>query len=151
MSFNWILLAGLICFRLDRLYSFFISLLHGNQLPVILTFEFYRLQNQSFFLLAVWYGLVWTANGHSSVSKVSRVELTKNGQLILKNLQGQVIWKAGSTSTEVAYAAVLDTCNLVLGNKNSSYILESFKNSTDTANSSIENRSDSIFKLDVRF
>ncbi|KAF2319349.1 hypothetical protein GH714_014956 [Hevea brasiliensis] len=118
-------------------------------------FGFRRLENQSSFLLAIWYDkipektVVWTANGQNPVLKGSIVELTKDGQFKLNNPQGHVIWKADMNSTEVAYAAMLDTGNLVLANRNCLGELRKFHRHHPT-NSSTRNWSSSIFSSNAK-
>ncbi|XP_016652087.1 PREDICTED: G-type lectin S-receptor-like serine/threonine-protein kinase RLK1 [Prunus mume] len=91
------------------------------------------------FLLAIWFNkipertIVWSANGNNLVPQGSQVELTRDGQFMLKDATGQRIWYAESAGTEVAYAAMLDTGNFVLANRNSSTLLwQSFEHPTDT-------------------
>ncbi|KAK9124987.1 hypothetical protein Scep_013833 [Stephania cephalantha] len=104
-------------------------------------FGFQRLENKSLFLLAIWFDkipektIVWYANGEKPVEQGSRVELTSDGKLVLSDSQGREIWRADDqvNSREAEYAAMLDTGNFVLGNRNmSTYLWESFKVPTDT-------------------
>ncbi|XP_021831057.1 G-type lectin S-receptor-like serine/threonine-protein kinase LECRK3, partial [Prunus avium] len=87
------------------------------------------------FLLAIWFNkipertIVWSANGNNLVPQGSQVELTSDGQFMLKDATGKEIWYAG---TGVAYAAMLDTGNFVLANQDSSTLWQSFDQPTDT-------------------
>ncbi|CAN6693399.1 unnamed protein product [Malus baccata var. baccata] len=91
------------------------------------------------FLLAIWFNkiqertIVWSANRGSLVPQGSQVELTNDGQFMLKDKTGKQISFAGSLGiTGVAYAAILDTGNFVLANKSSKYLWESFEEPTNT-------------------
>ncbi|XP_068339213.1 G-type lectin S-receptor-like serine/threonine-protein kinase LECRK3, partial [Pyrus communis] len=91
------------------------------------------------FLLAIWFNkiqertIVWSANAGSLVPQGSQVELTNDGQFMLKDKTGKQIYFAGSWGiTGVAYAAMLDTGNFVLANKSSKYLWESFEEPTNT-------------------
>ncbi|KAM5582573.1 hypothetical protein ABKV19_002809 [Rosa sericea] len=93
---------------------------------------------QGGFLLAIWFDtipektIVWSANRDSLVPQGSKVELTSGGQFVLNDAKGSQIWSADSSSTGVFYAAMLDTGNFVLANRNSTYLWESFDQPTDT-------------------
>ncbi|KAI3886708.1 hypothetical protein MKX03_011130 [Papaver bracteatum] len=97
------------------------------------------------FLLAIWYDklpdktVVWFAtdgtqyNGDIKIPKGSKIELTTDGKLILRDLQGKQIWSAGDNLSGANYAAMLDNGNFVLGIKSSAgYLWESFNHPTDT-------------------
>ncbi|KAF8412449.1 hypothetical protein HHK36_000413 [Tetracentron sinense] len=95
-------------------------------------FGFRRLNYTDQFLLAIWFNkipdktIVWYANGDNPAPRESKVELTVNG-LALHNPQGNKIWEAIHNYTRVAYAAMLDTGNLVLVSTRDGNIWESFK------------------------
>ncbi|BBH04368.1 receptor-like protein kinase 1 [Prunus dulcis] len=91
------------------------------------------------FLLAIWFNkvpertIVWSANGDNLVQKGSTVELTSAGQFRLSDITtGKQIWVASSYGTGVVYAAMLDTGNFVLANRNSIHLWASFDQPTDT-------------------
>ncbi|PRQ35226.1 putative protein kinase RLK-Pelle-SD-2b family [Rosa chinensis] len=90
------------------------------------------------FLLAIWFDkipektIVWSANRDSLVPQGSKVELTSGGRFVLNDAKGSQIWSANSSSTAISYAAMLDTGNFVLANRNSTYLWESFDHPTDT-------------------
>ncbi|KAF8396076.1 hypothetical protein HHK36_017688 [Tetracentron sinense] len=94
------------------------------------------------FVLAIWFAkvpnktIVWTANYGYRVPRESKVELTTNGELVLKPFGGSVYSDARKTgnigNVEAAYGAMLDTGNFVIASKNSSYIWESFNYPTNT-------------------
>ncbi|KAF3441160.1 hypothetical protein FNV43_RR15071 [Rhamnella rubrinervis] len=102
-------------------------------------FGFQQISGSDGFLLAIWFDkipektIVWSANEGDLLSSGSEVELTTDGQLVLKAATGQQMWKANVNYTGViTYAAMLDTGNFVLVNSNSVYSWESFKQPTDT-------------------
>ncbi|KAL5711952.1 non-specific serine/threonine protein kinase [Ranunculus cassubicifolius] len=97
--------------------------------------------HQGFFLLAIWFAkitvenetIVWTANGGNPVESGSTVELTSKGVLTLKTPNGTEAWKAQTAdSSQVAYAAMLNTGNFVLASTESTTVWASFNNPTDT-------------------
>ncbi|KAM2356713.1 hypothetical protein ACFX1X_005779 [Malus domestica] len=90
------------------------------------------------FILAIWFNkipertIVWSANGDNLVKKGSKVELTEDGRLMLKDTATVTpIWTADAASG-VAYAAMFDTGNFVLVNQDSKNLWESFNQPTDT-------------------
>lgn len=90
------------------------------------------------FLLAIWFNkvpertIVWSANGDNLVQKGSTVELTSAGQFRLNDIAtGKQIWVASSYAG-VVYAAMLDTGNFVLADRNSKPLWESFDQPADT-------------------
>lgn len=91
------------------------------------------------FLLAIWFDkvdektVVWFPNGDIQIPKGSKVELTTDGQLILNDPQGKMLWSAGQQVSGATYAAMLDSGNFILASRSSADNLwESFKNPTDT-------------------
>lgn len=99
-------------------------------------FGFRQVGDQGF-LLAIWFNkipertIVWSANRDNLVQRGSKVELTGDGQLILRDSSGKEIWRE-PPSTGAAYAAMLDTGNLVLASQDSSTMWDSFDDPTDT-------------------
>ncbi|RVX12753.1 G-type lectin S-receptor-like serine/threonine-protein kinase LECRK2 [Vitis vinifera] len=87
------------------------------------------------FLLAIWFNkipektIIWSANGNNLGQRISIVQLTADGQLVLTDPKGKQIWDAGSG---VSYAAMLDTGNFVLVGQDSVTLWESFGEPTDT-------------------
>ncbi|OMO68956.1 hypothetical protein CCACVL1_19744 [Corchorus capsularis] len=90
------------------------------------------------FLLAIWFNkipektIVWSANRNEPVQRGSKVELTKNGQLVLIDQTGKQISTAFSAITGVSYAAMLDTGNFMLGSQDSNILWQSFDDPTET-------------------
>ncbi|XP_034704535.1 G-type lectin S-receptor-like serine/threonine-protein kinase LECRK3 [Vitis riparia] len=102
-------------------------------------FGFYRLGSQSLFLLAIWFEkipektLVWYANGDNPAPKGSKLELTSDGQFILSDPQGKEIWRPQNSVTAVTHAAMRDTGNFVLENRNQNLtVWQSFQNPANT-------------------
>ena len=102
-------------------------------------FGFHRLENQKLFLLAIWYEripektLVWYANGDNPAPEGSKVGLTSDGQFLLTDPRGKEIWRPQSSGSTVTYAAMLDTGNLVLRNKNQNVpVWQSFQKPANT-------------------
>ncbi|KAI3954332.1 hypothetical protein MKW92_002479 [Papaver armeniacum] len=107
-------------------------------------FGFRQIEENSF-LLAIWYEkipdktVVWFAtdgtesNGEIQIRKGSKLELTTDGKLILRDPQGNLIWSDGNNLSGATYAAMLDNGNFVLvGTTSAGYLWESFNHPTDT-------------------
>ena len=102
-------------------------------------FGFHQLGNQSLFLLAIWFEkipektLVWYANGDNPAPKGSKVELTSDGQFMLRDPKGEEIWRPQKADNIVSHATMLDTGNFVLEDRNQNLtVWESFKNPVNT-------------------
>ncbi|CAK7339233.1 unnamed protein product [Dovyalis caffra] len=96
--------------------------------------------NDDFFLLAIWYykipdgDIVCYAKGGNPAQRGSKVELTADRGLVLKDPQGTEIWQSNFGTGRVAYGVMNDTGNFVLVNINSESpaLWESFSHPTDT-------------------
>ncbi|MBA0850866.1 hypothetical protein Goshw_008415, partial [Gossypium schwendimanii] len=90
------------------------------------------------FLLSIWFDkipektVVWSANRNDPVEKGSIVELTTDGNLVIKDQKGRQIWSPISADTGISYAALLDTGNLVIASQDNTILWQSFENPTDT-------------------
>lgn len=100
-------------------------------------FGFKQIGSGGRYLLAIWFNkisestIVWSANRDNLAPEGSKVELTKDGKLVLNDPKGQQIWSA-SPRIGVTYAAMLDTGNFVLASQNFVNLWESFDLPTDT-------------------
>ncbi|KAJ6934688.1 G-type lectin S-receptor-like serine/threonine-protein kinase LECRK2 [Populus alba x Populus x berolinensis] len=102
-------------------------------------FGFYQLYgNKDLFLLAIWYDkipnktIVWYANGDKPAPTGSKAVLTANRGISLTDPQGRELWRSETIIGDVAYGAMTDTGNFVLGDRVSVKLWESFKNPADT-------------------
>ncbi|KAK2641340.1 hypothetical protein Ddye_023103 [Dipteronia dyeriana] len=99
-------------------------------------FGFRQIGEQGF-LLAIWFDkipektIVWSANRNELVQRGSKVELTADGPLVLRDASGRQIWNTPPGGEEVAYGAMLDTGNFVLAGRDSVILWESFDTPTD--------------------
>ncbi|KAL1558085.1 G-type lectin S-receptor-like serine/threonine-protein kinase LECRK3 [Salvia divinorum] len=90
------------------------------------------------FLLAIWFDqltdktLVWSANRDEPVPAGSTVQLSADGALELVDQTGNRVWSSQARPGTVAYAAMLDTGNLVLASNTSAILWQSFDSPTDT-------------------
>ncbi|KAG8089174.1 hypothetical protein GUJ93_ZPchr0011g28692 [Zizania palustris] len=63
----------------------------------------------------------------------SKVTLQKDGAMVLKNFNGDIVWKAnGSSSSAIDHAQLLNTGNLVLKDRLGNILWQSFDSPTDT-------------------
>lgn len=102
-------------------------------------FGFYQLYgNKDLFLLAIWYDkipdktIVWYANGDKPAPTGSKAVLTANRGISLTDPQGRELWRSETITGVVAYGAMTDIGNFVLGDRVSYKLWESFKNPADT-------------------
>lgn len=103
-------------------------------------FGFHQLDNNNF-LPAIWYNkltqstTVWYANGDNPAPRNSKLELTADSGLVLRDGGAQELWssgKIGTSTAAIAYAVMNDTGNFQVFDRNHNPIWESFKNPTDT-------------------
>ncbi|XP_074271527.1 G-type lectin S-receptor-like serine/threonine-protein kinase LECRK1 [Silene latifolia] len=90
------------------------------------------------FLLAIWFNQIpektisWSANRDKLAPSGSKVELASGRSLILTDPRGQELWRAKLSGGSPAYAALLDTGNLVVSKQDSVILWQSFDEPTDT-------------------
>ncbi|XP_030952774.1 G-type lectin S-receptor-like serine/threonine-protein kinase LECRK2 [Quercus lobata] len=100
-------------------------------------FGFQQIGNGGY-LLAIWFNkitektIVWSAKRDTLVPTGSKVQLTKDGKLILSDPTGTEIWNSESGNLGVVYAAMLDTGNFVLASQDGGHLWQSFDLPTDT-------------------
>ncbi|WOH11065.1 hypothetical protein DCAR_0830544 [Daucus carota subsp. sativus] len=99
---------------------------------------FYEVGTNAYWF-AIWFTdskertIVWMANRDKPVNaKGSELALKKNGVLVLKDVDGTVVWETNSTSTGARKAELLNTGNLVLKDHKDDIIWQSFDFPTDT-------------------
>jgi hypothetical protein len=99
---------------------------------------FYQIYTNAF-TFSIWYSnsedraVVWTANRGSPVrSWGSAITLRKDGNIILTDYDGTVVWQTEGIFPNVQYAQLLDTGNLVLKNTSGDAVWQSFDSPTDT-------------------
>lgn len=77
--------------------------------------------------------VVWMANRDRPVNgKRSKLSLHKNGNLVLTDAVGSIVWSTNTYSQGPLQAQLLETGNLILINKGNEFIWESFNFPTDT-------------------
>ncbi|XP_073110765.1 G-type lectin S-receptor-like serine/threonine-protein kinase LECRK1 [Elaeis guineensis] len=126
-------------------------------------FGFRRIADTNLYLLATWFDkipnktITWyptPSNTDPTVQTGSEVKLTSDGQLVLSDQNGQEIWSAETSN--VSYAAMLDTGNFVLASNGSSYLWQSFDHPShtllpgqvlDPSNSLFSHQSDSNYSI----
>ncbi|XP_074338640.1 putative receptor protein kinase ZmPK1 [Apium graveolens] len=88
---------------------------------------------------AIWFTdskektVVWMANRDKPVNaKGSKLTLKKNGVMVLKDVDGTIVWETNSTLTGARKAELLNTGNLVLKDREGEILWQSFDFPTDT-------------------
>uniref|UniRef100_A0A0D9XNS0 non-specific serine/threonine protein kinase n=1 Tax=Leersia perrieri TaxID=77586 RepID=A0A0D9XNS0_9ORYZ len=93
------------------------------------------------FTFSIWFfnsadkTVVWTANRfHPVYGWGSKVTLQKDGDMVLKNFNGDIVWKANGSSGDrvVDHAQLLNTGNLILKDQTGNILWQSFDSPTDT-------------------
>ncbi|KAL2338364.1 hypothetical protein Fmac_012810 [Flemingia macrophylla] len=102
-------------------------------------FGFYPHGQADVFFVAIWLicgnnkTVVWTARRDDPpVTSDAKLQLTKDGKLVLSDEQGIEKYIAYNTSAKASSASMLDSGNFVLYNNNSNVIWQSFDYPTDT-------------------
>ncbi|KAG9456938.1 hypothetical protein H6P81_001446 [Aristolochia fimbriata] len=75
---------------------------------------------------------VWEANRDAPVADNATLSFTRDGDLVLANPGGRVVWSTGTANKGVVGLKLLDDGNLVLYNGKGKYVWESFDHPTDT-------------------
>ncbi|KAM3318252.1 hypothetical protein ACQJBY_035784 [Aegilops geniculata] len=99
---------------------------------------FYSIYTNAF-TFSIWYSkaadktVVWSANRDRPVHvKRAAFTLQKDGNMVLKDYDGAVVWQACGNFTNVQQAQLLDTGNFILKATNGKIIWQSFDSPTDT-------------------
>ncbi|XP_065850891.1 G-type lectin S-receptor-like serine/threonine-protein kinase SD2-5 [Euphorbia lathyris] len=76
--------------------------------------------------------LVWSANRNNPVRINSTLQLTSNGDFVLKDVDGNIAWSTGTAGKSVAGLNLTEMGNLVLFDNNNSTVWQSFDHPTDS-------------------
>ncbi|KAI7732882.1 LOW QUALITY PROTEIN: hypothetical protein M8C21_015360 [Ambrosia artemisiifolia] len=78
------------------------------------------------------YGIVWSANRDYPVKKNATLNFTAAGDLVLKDVDGSVVWTTNTAGKSVVGMNLTDTGNLVLFDDHNSVVWQSFDHPTDS-------------------
>ncbi|KAK3028945.1 hypothetical protein RJ639_037609 [Escallonia herrerae] len=79
------------------------------------------------------FGLVaWSANRNEPVAINATLRLTREGDLLLADSNGRLVWSTNTTGKGVSGLNLTDTGNLVLLDQNNAIVWQSFNHPTDT-------------------
>jgi Protein kinase domain/D-mannose binding lectin/S-locus glycoprotein domain/PAN domain len=99
---------------------------------------FYKVGNNSF-TFSIWFTnsanrtVVWSANPSRPVNGIrSAVVLQKDGNMVLMDYDGEIVWSTNRKTLNVSHAEVLESGNLVVKDYNSNKLWETFDHPTDT-------------------
>ncbi|CAN6330946.1 unnamed protein product [Urochloa humidicola] len=99
---------------------------------------FYEVYTDAF-TFSIWYSkaanktIVWSANPDRPVhARRSAITLQKDGNMVLKDYDGTVMWQADGNFTDVQHAQLLNTGNLVIKDSRGNTVWQSFDSPTDT-------------------
>ncbi|XP_078177316.1 G-type lectin S-receptor-like serine/threonine-protein kinase SD2-5 [Carex rostrata] len=76
--------------------------------------------------------IVWSANRNHPVQENATVQFTEDGDLILRDFDGSLVWSTGTKGISVTGMTLLESGNLALFNSNNSYVWQSFDHPTNT-------------------
>ncbi|KAI5011268.1 hypothetical protein ZWY2020_013405 [Hordeum vulgare] len=76
--------------------------------------------------------VVWAANRHRPVKENASVQLTEDGNLILRDFDGSLVWSTNTLHGPVVGVNLADTGNLILFDVMGKTAWESFEHPTDT-------------------
>ncbi|PIA33929.1 hypothetical protein AQUCO_03900052v1 [Aquilegia coerulea] len=76
--------------------------------------------------------VLWTANRNNSVSDNATLELTSMGDLVLKDVDGSLVWSTNTSGLSIVGMKIGQTGNLILHNAENTIIWQSFDHPTDT-------------------
>ncbi|KAL6865290.1 hypothetical protein ACP4OV_016441 [Aristida adscensionis] len=103
---------------------------------------FYNIRNYTHaFMFSIWYTkaaektIIWSANRDRPVhARRSAITLQKDGNMVLTDYDGTVVWQTGSnfTKIKIQHAQLLNTGNLVIKDSSGITLWQSFDLPTDT-------------------
>ncbi|XP_034701078.1 EP1-like glycoprotein 4 [Vitis riparia] len=76
--------------------------------------------------------VVWSANRNIPVQANGTVQLTQGGDLILREVDGTVVWSTNTSGKSVVGLNLTETGNLVLFDSNDASVWQSFDHPTDS-------------------
>ncbi|GLJ14333.1 hypothetical protein SUGI_0231080 [Cryptomeria japonica] len=94
--------------------------------------------NDGLYVLGIAYSdikdpaLVWSAGSGIQIGVQSSFRLDNNGNLVLQDEIGRVLWQSNTGNSGVVSAVLEDNGNFVLKNGNSTVVWDTFTNPTDT-------------------
>ncbi|KDP21143.1 hypothetical protein JCGZ_21614 [Jatropha curcas] len=82
----------------------------------------------------VWYfkDILWLANRNRAVSEHATLQFLSDGNLVLRDGDGSLVWSTGTANKSVVGMKMMKTGNLVLYDTNNKSIWQSFDHPTDT-------------------
>ncbi|XP_066366928.1 putative receptor protein kinase ZmPK1 isoform X3 [Miscanthus floridulus] len=99
---------------------------------------FYEVYTDAF-TFSIWYSkaanktIVWSANPDRPVhARRSAITLHKDGNMVLTDYDGAVMWQADGNFTDVQHARLLNTGNLIIEDSRGNTVWQSFDSTTDT-------------------
>uniref|UniRef100_A0A452XK48 Receptor-like serine/threonine-protein kinase n=3 Tax=Aegilops tauschii TaxID=37682 RepID=A0A452XK48_AEGTS len=75
--------------------------------------------------------MVWSANRARPVREGATIELTIDGNLVLRDADGSLVWSSGSSERSVAGMVITEDCNLVLFDRRNGTVWQSFDHPSD--------------------
>ncbi|KAM0852939.1 hypothetical protein ACQ4PT_051411 [Festuca glaucescens] len=76
--------------------------------------------------------VVWAANRYRPVKENASVQITRHGNLVLRDFDGSLVWSTNTSGSPVVGMNLAQTGNLVLFNVVGKTVWESFEHPTDT-------------------
>lgn len=76
--------------------------------------------------------VVWSANRNNPVKINATLQLTSDGDLVLRDVDGSLAWSTNTSGRSVAGLNLTETGNLVLFNRNKAVVWQSFDHPTDS-------------------
>jgi hypothetical protein len=102
------------------------------------SFGFYNSEKEGLYVVGIAFAnindttLVWTAGGRAQVDEGAHFRFQSDGDFVLFNGMGRPVWKSYTANKGAVSAVMRDDGNLVLKNRSSGNVWESFHNPTDT-------------------